>query len=466
MSADRPNEPARPGAEERRQVQVALHAKAMAGYLQEAFTRAAGSPVREPASCHILCAKYEPGQYCAVVYRLGAMLLTGFLAWPDPEHYARADARWLPEPGMYVYRFEHDPALPGLRVATSEPDMAAALQRVLPECADGSHHVVRCRVTPERYRPGQRCTLRVDACLRGSHGDWSRRTLYAKVYDDPAEMLLANEVMRSLAGSPGARTGVVAFARPIAVLQDIRVMLQEAVPGLLLESYLKSMAGGATAGDPRGWTGVVRSAAAVAQVHAVPLVVARRRLIEEELGSFVERAGRAAAVHPPAGEPLLALARALPAWRGRLDGWGGRTALIHGDCKPNQMLFDGERIALLDFDTCAMADPAADVGTYLATLRQLGIWQSLRAKDSVAAQSRTAWLRALEERFLDEYCAETGSSADFRLRATWYEAVALLRKALRAFARSPRSALPVGEAREAWRCLDRLPDAGSGPRSR
>lgn len=234
-------------------------------------------------------------------------------------------------------------------------------------------------------------------------------------------------------------------------------MLQEAIPGLLLESYLKSLAGGATAGDPRAWTGVVRSAAAVARVHAAPLVVARRRPIEEELESFVERARRAAGVHASSGERLLALARALPAWRGRLDGWGATTALTHGDCKPNQMLFDGERVALLDFDTCAMADPAADVGTYLATLRQLGIWQSLKAKDTAAARSRTAWLRALEDRFLGEYCAATGSHADFRLRATWYEAVALLRKALRAFARSPRSALPDGEVREAWRCLEALP---------
>jgi hypothetical protein len=45
---------------------------------------------------------------------------------------------------------------------------------------------------------------------------------------------------------------------------------------------------------------------------------------------------------------------------------------------------------------------------------------------------------------------------EFRRRAAWYEAVALLRKALRSFGRSPFSPLPALLIAEAWDCLKDL----------
>jgi aminoglycoside phosphotransferase (APT) family kinase protein len=122
-----------------------------------------------------------------------------------------------------------------------------------------------------------------------------------------------------------------------------------------------------------------------------------------------------------------------------------------------------DHVALLDFDHCGMADPASDVGNFLASLRQLGARQWLKERKSAAAAARSLWLQTLEQRFLDEYCAASGRGADFRWRVRWYEAVALLRKALRSFARAPRSPLPAALVDEAWRCLATLPPAGGEP---
>jgi hypothetical protein len=91
----------------------------------------------------------------------------------------------------------------------------------------------------------------------------------------------------------------------------------------------------------------------------------------------------------------------------------------------------------------------------------LGVRQCLKERKSPAASARSLWLQALEQSFLGEYCAASGRGPDFQWRTTWYEAVALLRKALRSFARSPRSSLPVALVDEAWRCLTLLPPAGS-----
>jgi hypothetical protein len=114
-----------------------------------------------------------------------------------------------------------------------------------------------------------------------------------------------------------------------------------------------------------------------------------------------------------------------------------------------------------------MADPASDVGTFLASLRQLDIRQALKSPGNprvpVTGSTAVSWLRALEQQFLDGYCAMSMRRPEFRLRATWYEAVALLRKAVRAFARSPYSPLPSALVTEAWQCLLPLTAADAAP---
>ena len=87
------------------------------------------------------------------------------------------------------------------------------------------------------------------------------------------------------------------------------------------------------------------------------------------------------------------------------------------------------------------------MGTFLASLRQL----ALRRSPGVGVRGS---VRALGHAFVDAYlsCADD----DVLARIRWQEAVALERKALRAFARAPRSPLALGLIREADRCLDVL----------
>jgi aminoglycoside phosphotransferase (APT) family kinase protein len=262
--------------------------------------------------------------------------------------------------------------------------------------------------------------------------------------------------LQMLANSAPARAGRVVFASVAAFLPELRLILQEPVEGTPLELYLEGMSGAITRGDQRGWDGVIHSAAALAALHTAGLSTDRDRPIDKELKRFVKRAAQAAEVDPAVGGRLGELAAALPAWMSKLPEWDEQITLVHGDCKHSQCLVSPAGIAILDFDHCGMADPATDIGTYIATLRQLGIWQSLKAHGSAAADARTGWLRALEQRFLDEYCEASGYSTGFRLRAAWYEAVALMRKALRSFARSPRSPMPLAQVEEAWRILAML----------
>src|SRR2546422_7082554 len=49
-----------------------------------------------------------------------------------------------------------------LATALRPEKMAAALTDILPGGREGKTRVTRCRVTPLRYRPGRRCTLRLE----------------------------------------------------------------------------------------------------------------------------------------------------------------------------------------------------------------------------------------------------------------------------------------------------------------
>jgi len=221
--------------------------------------------------------------------------------------------------------------------------------------------------------------------------------------------------------------------------------------------YMEGLQGAVTTGDARGWEGVIRSADALAAVHTSGLATDRERPIAAEVKRFGKRAAQAAAVDPAIGRRMAELAAALPQWLDKLPAWDERITLVHGDCKHSQCMLSPDGVAILDWDHCGMADPATDIGTYLATLRQMGIHQSLKSRGSAAATVRTRWLRALEDDFLDAYIAASGFGAGFRLRARWYEAAALMRKALRAFARAPRSPMPLAQVDEGWRLLAELP---------
>jgi len=107
------------------------------------------------------------------------------------------------------------------------------------------------------------------------------------------------------------------------------------------------------------------------------------------------------------GERLADLAQDRPGWAGRLDRLLGacrRLGLgtpepaprgIHRDFYPDQVLVDGRRLYLLDFDLYCEGDPGLDVGNFLGHL----VEQSLRILGRPDALGDRQ--KALEERFVE-----------------------------------------------------------------
>lgn len=390
--------------------------------------------------CHVLDAKYEPGVRCTVLYRAGDLLVRGDLV--DEENPHVDPSRPVVAPGVRLSCFPDDPDLPRLADVAEPGTLRDALRDALP----GSGPILRCRVDLLRYRPGRRATLAVE--IRGSADPARRRPqrFVVKSYHDgrKAAAVAAEAVLLDATVDPAAP---LRFASVRAHLPELSVVVQEHVTGVRLDEVI-GLPG------PAPEHALRRAAVALAALHRQPLVSGRKRAVDKERARFAARSLRVTEVDPVAGTALMELATRLSATARDIPP--GVVGLVHGDCKPSQFLLRHEReVVLLDLDSCGQADPAGDVGTFLATLRQHTLRRVL-ARRATPAEARAQ--AALADAFLDEYveAAEGAATAELRQRIAWYEVVALERKALRCFARAPRSPLTRALVEHGHACLDRL----------
>jgi len=412
-------------------------AEMLDGHVMGPRVRAAlGAPGR--AGCSVLDAKYEPGVRGTVLYGVGPLLVRGDLIDVPADH---GEAfRPVVDPGVRLCRFPDDPDLPGLAAATDPERLRTALTAALPD--GGSPR--RCRVELVRYRPGKRATLAVE--LRGpADRGGSGRRLVVKSYHDgrKAAAVAAEAVLLDATVDPAAP---LRFAPVRAHVPELSLVVQEHVPGVRLDELMLRPDGTAA-------HAVRRAAVALAALHRQPVVSRRARSVDAELVRFGTRSSRVAGVDDGTGRVLGSLAVRLLAEADAVPR--GAVGLVHGDCKPSQFLLRGEEVVLLDLDSCGAADPAVDVGTFLATLRQQAVRLALRRRALPSSARGTTPLAGV---FLEEYLRSAGGPPDgeLRRRIAWYEAVALERKALRCFARAPRSPLTRALVDEGHACLDRL----------
>ena len=447
---------------ENQQVAIALHPGTIGPLLEQLFRLETGKTQGQnegtgtkgwTPECRILDAKYEPGSYCRILYQLGDDLVIGTYKWDSGESQIPETTRVISSLGMQVYRFPNDPALPTLINVLDSQKVSAALAETLPEFQNGAARILRCEVKPLRFRPERRCTLRLNLWLRDNEsGEIYKRVLYGKVYHDLEKAGNVYQQMLSLSDSVSAQDGHVSFATATAFLPGLAMVLQDPIEGVPLDSMISC---DTAACDPRGFAGTLAAASALAAFHASGLVGGKTRSIKAELARFKKRGAKIGDINPDLGNKIIELADALSTWLDTLDQWGATTCMVHGDCKPAQFLIQDQQIALLDFDHCGMADPAVDVGTFLATLQQMKVKQTV--KNHGQPPRCTSWLPDLKRQFLETYCRARGNPSGFWQRAEWYEAVGLLRKAIRGFERSLFSPLPAALVAEAWQGLETLP---------
>jgi hypothetical protein len=363
--------------------------------------------------------------------------------------------------GSTVQAFPVDPKLPHLDavMAPSEhADLAAALESTAREVHDvpPDWHLLDVVAEPVRYKPGDRCVLRyrlrfVAPGAAGGAGTAPRTcTLVAKLYRDPDEAQAADDLLARLRD----RTAVEWTARPLGVVPGLPLALTEDLGSSRDPVPAHSGLHVVHPGSDAAAEVVRRAARALAELHTSGVDTAglSRRTGADEAGKAAKRAGLLERYVPELAPVVRQVGDALCAALADLPTDTLRPG--HGSYKPSQLMVRGSAVFLVDFDQFCLADPALDVGYFLAYLRPAGLFYR-RA-------GRRAWFEESAETFLSTYLhrlTERGESpatcAGIARRAPVFEAALLLKIAARRANRlhSPRPGEVAAVLDEVSRCL-------------
>ena len=373
---------------------------------------------------HLRRAKFKPGRKLTAYYDVETLA-------PGGERSRRPIAVTWPADGGGA---EHSPASTGMEAEARRARLAAPfaqLQSVLPGCGlrilvspldtrfsqlvrvSDPRHVRDMlaeagpasrgayRVSVVRYRPGQRHVLRYDPVERGERP--RPRRLFVKLYQD-GEARQAFRLATAIANWLAEARSPVTAAVPFRHVEADDVVLYAEMPGVPLSTGIvrrrKDLAGPLRhAGEALR----VLQGATSALGGDVPL-----HRFETEIETIARTSQHVHALLPEAGAAVRAILDGAVALHERLSQ--EPPAFAHGDYKTDHLFADGERLTLIDFNTCARADPAFDVGKLLADLR---FWYVVAGRNDVGHAQRV---------FLDGYGPV---SADRMRRTRLYEALVL-----------------------------------------
>lgn len=400
-----------------REVQTALRSPATRRVLHETVAGLL-PPGPPPLTFRLQRVKCKPGRKLTVTYDLAVGLTPGrpvTVTWFAPDHFEPASE--AVDQGLEDEACRRGVAQPFRRLSTTVPELGLRIQVSPYDPEFGQlvrlvdpHHVGamldrtlggrwgRPSIASVRFRPGQRHVLRYRG--RGRHA----ATLFAKLErgDRPPRSGAAAAMAAVLAGPEAGVTVVPA----LALVEADRVVLWAEQPGSPLSQLIRR---GASVTSVVGRVGgALRRLHGASAARFADLPV---RDLDGEMRVTRRAAGHLGRLLPELGERVEQVLDRVAT--DRVDA--GPAVVSHGDLKADHLLVTDHEVSLIDFDSCASAEPALDLGKFLADLRY---W--------FAAAGRPG-LEPAQRAFLAGY----GDDGTAEARARSYEAVFLARAAAR-----------------------------------
>jgi len=276
------------------------------------------------------------------------------------------------------------------------------------------HGISEYTVTPIKYRPSKCHVLRYDP-VDPAKGE----TVFAKLY-------IGEEVRRTFRREDGARAFRVATEvadwlaehgegvnclRPLAYMAEDAVVLYPRVSGVPLSDYAERVSCGVAR-----W--LRHAGAALCTLHHLPVALAGRLGFHDfaaEIRSIVGKSSHIPLLLPQVGSAMDALfdrARELHDLMPQES-----PTFTHGDLKSEHIWVTAGGVTVMDFDSSRPADPALDMGRFLAD------WQFRHPANDQAG------LEEAHKSFLAGYAA--GAPKERLIRARLYQAIELVNCAVR-----------------------------------
>lgn len=257
-------------------------------------------------------------------------------------------------------------------------------------------------ITVVRHKPGRRCLIeyvfRDDEPARKTAPATLLGKLSARGPDTACYEL--SEALIDAGFQASCRDGVSVPA-PVGIVPELHMWLQRKVPGRLATDALAGTNSIAVA---------ARVAEAAHKLHNSDIRPRRRHNMADELRILHDRLRRLAGAEPAWDSRLSRLLDACDRLAAGVPDPDVRP--IHRDFYPDQVLVDGNRLHLLDFDLCCFGDPALDIGNFAAHLKEFAL-RRMGDPEAMAPQEN-----ALVERFLELDGFDTRASIDAYITLT------------------------------------------------
>lgn len=405
------------------------------------------------------------------------MLFTASQATDAPLTVQPSGVLRLDDIGLSVQAFPADSHLPTL-AASCDTTPGSVLFQALEQAArlqlaNGAWNLLAANAVPARYKPANRCVIRYQLHLENAvTGGQRLLTIFGKVYANPEQASAVQAWIQQLHDEQRATREQQSFLpRPLGMIAELGLTLNEAIepPAVRDESDpWQRLRTGTRALQPqmeRG-RGVIQNLNLPAQelqltgqtlaaLHTSSVYPNAQspRTGAKEAKRALERAGLIAQRNLAQVEETQKLAHLLADRLKNLTPERYRPA--HGGFKASQLLFHSHRVFVVDFDGFCCADPALDVGYFLAYLRPSGLWYN--------RQGTRAWFESAASLFRDAYrhamLSNNVPTAEVKAimeRARLYEAALLFKIATRRVNRlnSPRPAELSAMLNEIASCLN------------
>jgi phosphotransferase family enzyme len=345
---------------------------------------------------------------------------------------------------MTLAAFPIDGLIPTLVDATDPNKITGILAEALPEALSGEFLIKDVRLLLAHYGRYKRCVLRysIDG-LQTQTQTPGQVTVYGKVDPDGLGGVTVSiiDALRELLLKPELP---YRFRIPhsLGYFPDLQLLMMEALPGKpFFKELLKTWNGHEKDQDENAVTleRTVRTCALIAvTLHGSNIKLGPRTTLEMQVDKLQASADVLQEVLPELG-------RQVKSWLDETVGFAQSYPAMplcfsHGDFTYTQLIFEGKAGGLVDFDTICQAEPAQDLGHYLAYQR-LNI---IKDQDPNAPFAPEA-IERLCALFLDTYIeaarAWIPDEAAFRGRVAIYELISLIRLTLHSWEKMKGSRL-------------------------
>lgn len=345
--------------------------------------------------------KYYPTRRCVFTYELD-IEPSGGAAW------STIGVVEITPNGLSHRLFMDDPGLPSLVTAIDPLEMLRRFNELLggPGKRDG---VEMKRLVTVRYKPGLHCVFRYE--LDTPLGE---QVFYGKLYAEDSARLMQMET--SLFQASQERLDMPRIPHPMIYWPDIRLLVQ---PAVINGDELKSYAFDTINEESTREEWIHRAGAYIGVLHTSGLTAETSRTFTDEIHDLHEYSVMVNKINPQLGirfeetiDEVLAFAHGL-----------SEPVMVpsHGALRTDQFIIQNDALVMIDLDGFCQANPARDVGNFLAYL----CWKAIRQPEHASFVERAG------QAFLDGYL-ETGADLDDRWLVL-YQAASLLKIAGRRF---------------------------------